>query len=200
MQAQAILFDMDGTLLNSIAVIERLWKEWAARHDLSLNKILAVAHGRPTIETMRLPPTTADRLMTPTTRASAGRRFIIYRSRRPFCEGQNGETPYIAFHRTLDCRLVLGTGHSRVAFRHVGGGRLGRDAVRHRSGNIRMAFETAERALSDALPHPCSGSRSAPSSPRQHDGESAGRPTSRRRIRSGRECVLPLSPVEPAWI
>jgi mannitol-1-/sugar-/sorbitol-6-phosphatase len=54
MQAQAILFDMDGTLLNSIAVIERLWGEWAARHALSLQAILAVAHGRPTIETMRL--------------------------------------------------------------------------------------------------------------------------------------------------
>ncbi|MGO8484678.1 HAD family hydrolase, partial [Rhizobium leguminosarum] len=28
----AFLFDMDGNMLNSIAVVERVWSEWARRH------------------------------------------------------------------------------------------------------------------------------------------------------------------------
>jgi sugar-phosphatase len=53
-RAQALLFDMDGTLVNSIAVIERLWRAWALRHGVPLEALLALAHGRPTIDTMRL--------------------------------------------------------------------------------------------------------------------------------------------------
>jgi len=53
-RARALLFDMDGTLVNSIAVIERLWDEWSKKQGLALDRILAIAHGRPTIETMRL--------------------------------------------------------------------------------------------------------------------------------------------------
>jgi sugar-phosphatase len=50
---EAILFDMDGTLVNSNAVVERQWRRWAAAHHLDADQILAVAHGRRTIETMR---------------------------------------------------------------------------------------------------------------------------------------------------
>jgi sugar-phosphatase len=53
-RTQALLFDMDGTLVNSIAVIERLWRAWACRHGVSVEALLQLAHGRPTIETMRL--------------------------------------------------------------------------------------------------------------------------------------------------
>ena len=50
----AILFDLDGTLVDSAKVIERLWTEWAARHSLNVRDILAVSHGRRAEETMRL--------------------------------------------------------------------------------------------------------------------------------------------------
>jgi beta-phosphoglucomutase-like phosphatase (HAD superfamily) len=30
----AVLFDMDGTLVDSTAVVVRLWRRWAARHDV----------------------------------------------------------------------------------------------------------------------------------------------------------------------
>jgi mannitol-1-/sugar-/sorbitol-6-phosphatase len=49
----AILFDLDGTLINSIAVVERQWRNWAARHGLAAEPILHVMHGRPALETMR---------------------------------------------------------------------------------------------------------------------------------------------------
>ena len=50
----AVLFDMDGTLVDSTAVVERVWAQWAARHGIDLAAILAVAHGRPTIDTLRI--------------------------------------------------------------------------------------------------------------------------------------------------
>jgi mannitol-1-/sugar-/sorbitol-6-phosphatase len=48
----AILFDMDGTLVDSTAVVERAWGWWADRHRLPVAEILAFSHGRPTISTM----------------------------------------------------------------------------------------------------------------------------------------------------
>ncbi|OCJ18287.1 glycerol-3-phosphatase [Rhizobium sp. AC44/96] len=41
----AFLFDMDGTLLNSIAVVERVWAGWAVRHGLEPEVFLRTIHG-----------------------------------------------------------------------------------------------------------------------------------------------------------
>ncbi|MFG2817802.1 HAD-IA family hydrolase [Kitasatospora sp. NPDC048365] len=43
---RALLLDMDGTLVNSDAVVERVWRRWAARHGLDADTVLHVAHGR----------------------------------------------------------------------------------------------------------------------------------------------------------
>ncbi|MDA1360085.1 HAD-IA family hydrolase [Glycomyces luteolus] len=48
--ASVLLFDMDGTLVDSTASVERAWGRFADRHGLEASAILAVAHGRPTIE------------------------------------------------------------------------------------------------------------------------------------------------------
>jgi sugar-phosphatase len=48
--ASLLLFDMDGTLVDSTASVERAWGRFADRHGLDAGAILAVAHGRPTIE------------------------------------------------------------------------------------------------------------------------------------------------------
>lgn len=53
LRAGALLFDMDGTLLLSVAVTERAWGEWAARHGLDARVVIAAAHGRRSIDTMR---------------------------------------------------------------------------------------------------------------------------------------------------
>ncbi len=50
---QAVLFDMDGTLVDSRAVVERIWRDWAAAHGRDLAAILADSHGRRTVDTLR---------------------------------------------------------------------------------------------------------------------------------------------------
>jgi len=61
-RCQAILFDLDGVLVNSAECVERTWRKWAARHNLDPEKVLAFAHGRRTIETVQLvaPDLSAD--------------------------------------------------------------------------------------------------------------------------------------------
>lgn len=46
LHADAVLLDMDGTLVNSDAVVERCWSRWAARHGLDPAVVLGVVHGR----------------------------------------------------------------------------------------------------------------------------------------------------------
>lgn len=43
----AVLFDMDGTLIESHANVERAWATWAAHRDLDVQAVLAMAHGLP---------------------------------------------------------------------------------------------------------------------------------------------------------
>jgi sugar-phosphatase len=50
---RAIVFDMDGTLVDSTAVVERIWGDFAADHDLDVVELLAYAHGRQTHDTVR---------------------------------------------------------------------------------------------------------------------------------------------------
>lgn len=42
-----LIFDMDGTLVDSISAVESAWKTWAKKHNVDVDKILSVAHGRP---------------------------------------------------------------------------------------------------------------------------------------------------------
>ncbi|WP_432171440.1 HAD-IA family hydrolase [Streptomyces sp. 1222.5] len=44
--ARALLLDMDGTLVDSDAVVERIWRRWAERHGLDGDEVMKVVHGR----------------------------------------------------------------------------------------------------------------------------------------------------------
>lgn len=50
---KAILFDLDGVLVDSAECVERTWRAWSARHRLKAEDVIAIAHGRRTIETVR---------------------------------------------------------------------------------------------------------------------------------------------------
>ncbi|MCF8500422.1 MAG: HAD-IA family hydrolase [Rhodospirillum sp.] len=49
----AVLLDMDGTILNSIKVAERIWRAWAERHGPDVEAFLPTIHGVQSIETIR---------------------------------------------------------------------------------------------------------------------------------------------------
>ncbi|UWF47176.1 HAD-IA family hydrolase [Pseudomonas sp. N3-W] len=49
---RAFLFDMDGTVLNSIAAAERIWTAWAVRHGLDVATFLPTIHGARAIDTV----------------------------------------------------------------------------------------------------------------------------------------------------
>ncbi|MBD2231042.1 HAD-IA family hydrolase [Phormidium tenue] len=50
---QAIIFDVDGVLIDSDPVAERHWRAWADRHGVDFEAIARIHHGRPTVETIR---------------------------------------------------------------------------------------------------------------------------------------------------
>src|SRR6266508_1573074 len=48
----ALLIDVDGTLLDSSAAVERAWRVWAAEWRLDPELVLAACHGRRTTDTV----------------------------------------------------------------------------------------------------------------------------------------------------
>ena len=49
---RAFLFDMDGTVLTSIAAAERVWTTWAVRHGVDVKAFLPTIHGARAIDTI----------------------------------------------------------------------------------------------------------------------------------------------------
>ncbi|MEW9872275.1 HAD-IA family hydrolase [Arthrobacter sp. HS15c] len=50
---RAVLFDMDGTLVDSTAVVEQVWGEFAGRYGLDIAEILRTSHGIQAADTVR---------------------------------------------------------------------------------------------------------------------------------------------------
>lgn len=48
----AVLCDMDGTLVDSNALVDAMWNEFAAHHQLDSEEVRHFAHGRPSIATL----------------------------------------------------------------------------------------------------------------------------------------------------
>jgi mannitol-1-/sugar-/sorbitol-6-phosphatase len=49
----AVLFDMDGVLVHSTPAVARVWTKWAIQHGFDPREVVAKAHGRPSIATVR---------------------------------------------------------------------------------------------------------------------------------------------------
>jgi sugar-phosphatase len=58
--AEALLLDLDGTLVDSSAPVRRAWTAFALRHGLDPDEVYAFAQGRPTPEAIRLIAPDAD--------------------------------------------------------------------------------------------------------------------------------------------
>ncbi|MEN5014813.1 sugar phosphatase [Erwinia sp. Eh17-17] len=53
MKCKGFLFDLDGTLVDSLAVVERAWKNWGKRHGIDSEEVLAFIHGKQAITSLR---------------------------------------------------------------------------------------------------------------------------------------------------
>ena len=52
-RCQAVLFDMDGVLVDSTHAVARVWRKWALERGFDPEKVVRAAHGRPSIDTVR---------------------------------------------------------------------------------------------------------------------------------------------------
>jgi sugar-phosphatase len=51
-QSSAVLFDMDGVLVDSTPAVARVWTSWAVEHGLVPDEVVRQAHGRPSLATI----------------------------------------------------------------------------------------------------------------------------------------------------
>jgi sugar-phosphatase len=49
----ALLFDLDGVLINSTPAVARVWTRWALEHGFDPHEVVHRAHGRPSLSTIR---------------------------------------------------------------------------------------------------------------------------------------------------
>jgi sugar-phosphatase len=49
----ALLFDLDGVLVNSTPAVIRVWSRWAIAHGFDPDEVVRRAHGRPSLATIR---------------------------------------------------------------------------------------------------------------------------------------------------
>jgi sugar-phosphatase len=52
-QCRGFLFDLDGTLVDSLPVVERSWCHWADRHGIDHQDVLNFIHGKQAITSLR---------------------------------------------------------------------------------------------------------------------------------------------------
>jgi len=52
-RVQAVLLDMDGTLVDSDAAVERAWRTWAREYRVDLGSVPLIAHGMPALGNVR---------------------------------------------------------------------------------------------------------------------------------------------------
>ena len=52
LECAALLFDLDGVLVDSTAAVERAWRVWADQRGLRFEDVIVHAHGRRTVETI----------------------------------------------------------------------------------------------------------------------------------------------------
>jgi sugar-phosphatase len=52
-QCSALLFDLDGVLIDSTPAVARVWHGWALEHGFNPEEVVARAHGRPSLATVR---------------------------------------------------------------------------------------------------------------------------------------------------
>jgi beta-phosphoglucomutase-like phosphatase (HAD superfamily) len=95
----AVLFDMDGTLVDSTIVVERTWRRWAQKHDMDPEWLIKFAHGRPT----------EDTIVSVAPHLDASREAAIL-----LVEEEMDPTPVLGIHGALDA-VTVADAHAKWA-------------------------------------------------------------------------------------
>jgi mannitol-1-/sugar-/sorbitol-6-phosphatase len=137
--ARGLLLDMDGTLVDSDAVVERVWTEWALAKGVDPAEVLRIAHGRQGHLTMA--DVFPDR---PAEINHAENEALLARETREL----EGIVPVAGAHAFMDA--LAGVPHALVTSADVG-----LATARMRAAGVRMpdACVTAER-VSASKPDP----------------------------------------------
>ncbi|MGA7685483.1 MAG: HAD family hydrolase [Terriglobales bacterium] len=53
LRCRAVLFDLDGVLIDSTPAVARVWRQWAIEHGFDPERVVKMAHGRPSRTTIR---------------------------------------------------------------------------------------------------------------------------------------------------
>ncbi len=53
-RCRVLLFDLDGTLIDSLPAVDRAWGKWCERHGLDPNEVIPKIHGRRSIDSIRM--------------------------------------------------------------------------------------------------------------------------------------------------
>lgn len=53
MECKGFLFDLDGTLVDSLPAVERAWANWAQAHGIEPQDVLDFIHGKQAITSLR---------------------------------------------------------------------------------------------------------------------------------------------------
>lgn len=52
-RCSALLFDLDGVLIDSTPAVTRVWRQWALEHGFDPEEVVCRVHGRPSLTTVR---------------------------------------------------------------------------------------------------------------------------------------------------
>ena len=80
LKARALLFDLDGVLVDSIEGVEHAWRTWAVRNSLNAEDVVRAVHGRRAVDTVALvaPHLDLDAELLALTDAEAGDAIGLY--------------------------------------------------------------------------------------------------------------------------
>jgi HAD superfamily hydrolase (TIGR01509 family) len=118
----AVLLDMDGTLVDSDAAVQRAWWAWAVEHELDPAEVLAAAQGVPSGDTVR-------RLLPHLDAAAVAEQVARQLDRE--CRDLAGVLPAVGAHRLLATleRLALPWAVVTSADRRLAAARLNQTGI-----------------------------------------------------------------------